>query len=67
MFYVWAGDDRIIIEHTETDEKAKGKGLGKQLVLAAVDFARGKGISVIPLCTFARGVFDRVPEIRDVL
>jgi predicted GNAT family acetyltransferase len=67
MTYVWAGSDRIIIEHTEVDEVLKGKGVGKQLVEKAVEFARMKGIKIIPLCPFAKSVFDKVKELRDVL
>ena len=67
MTYSWAGEDRIIIDHTEVNPAFKGKGVGKQLVLAAVDFAREKQISIIPLCTFAKSVFDRKKELRDVL
>jgi predicted GNAT family acetyltransferase len=37
------------------------------MVLKAVAFAREKRIHIIPLCPFAKSVFDRVPEIRDVL
>ena len=67
MTFVWAGKDRIIIDHTEVDELLKGKGDGKQMVSKAVDFAREKGISIIPLCPFAKSVFDKTPEFRDVL
>jgi len=67
MTYVWAGTDRIIIDHTDVSPALKGKNAGKQMVLKAVKFAREKGISIIPLCPFAKSVFDRVPEIRDVL
>jgi predicted GNAT family acetyltransferase len=67
MTYTWAGADRIIIDHTEVNEALKGKGAGKQMVLKAVAFAREKRIHIIPLCPFAKSVFDRVPEIRDVL
>jgi uncharacterized protein len=67
MTYVWAGIDRIIIDHTEVGEVLKGKGAGTQLVSSAVDFARKKGIKIIPLCPFARSVFDKVSEYRDVL
>ncbi|HAC16355.1 MAG TPA: GNAT family N-acetyltransferase [Bacteroidetes bacterium] len=67
MTYVWAGDNRIIIDHTEVDDRLRGKGAGKQLVQAGVDFARDKKISILPLCPFAKSVFQRVPEIRDVL
>jgi len=67
MTYVWAGRDRIIIDHTDVGPAIKGKNAGKQMVFKAVEFAREKGISIIPLCPFAKSVFDRVPEIRDVL
>ena len=32
MTYVWAGDAKIIIDHTEVDESLNGKGIGKQMV-----------------------------------
>ncbi len=67
MTYVWAGSDRIIIDHTEVDAVLKGKGAGKQMVKQAVDFAREKGIKIIPLCPFAKSVFDKVSEFNDVL
>ncbi len=67
MTYSWAGSDRIIIDHTEVNNDFRGKSVGKQLVMAAVDFAREKNINIIPLCPFAKSVFNRMPEIRDVL
>ena len=67
MTFIWAGTDRIIIDHTEVNDVLKGKGVGKQLVTKAVDFAREKKIKVIPLCPFAKSVFDRVKEFNDVL
>ena len=67
MTYSKAGTDVIIIDHTEVSEELKGKGAGKQLVSAAVAYARANNIKVIPLCTFAKSVFDKVKEFRDVL
>ncbi len=67
MHYVWAGDSKLIIDHTEVDEAFEGRGLGKQLLSALVQFARENKITVLPLCPFAKSVFDRVPEYRDVL
>jgi uncharacterized protein len=67
MHYVWAGEGKLIIDHTEVSEEYEGRGLGKQLVSAAVVYARKNNVKIIPLCTFAKGVFDRVPEFRDVL
>ncbi len=67
MTYVWAGDDRIIIDHTEVDEKLKGKSAGKLLLARAVEFARARHIKILPLCPFAKSVFDKTPEYNDVL
>jgi uncharacterized protein len=67
MTYVWVGKERIIIDHTEVSDELRGQGVGKQLVAAAVDFARERSISILPLCPFAKSVFGQVPEFRDVL
>ena len=67
MTFVFAGSERMIIDHTEVQPGNEGKGYGKQMVSAAVDYAREKHIKIIPLCPFAKSVFDRTPEFRDVL
>lgn len=59
--------DKMIIEHTEVDDSLKGKGVGLQLVHTAVDFARTHQLKIIPLCPFAKSVFDKKPEFADVL
>lgn len=67
MTYVWAGDTKIIIDHTEVNDNFGGKGIGKLMVEKAVQFAREKSIKIIPLCPFAKSVFDKVEEFKDVL
>ncbi len=67
MTYSKAGETLIIIDHTEVSEKLKGLGAGKELVRAAVDFARERTIKIFPLCPFAKAVFDKKPEYGDVL
>ena len=67
MTFVFAGNDKIIIDHTEVHPGNEGKGLGKKMVLKAVEYARENNIKIIPLCPFAKSVFDKTPEIRDVL
>ena len=66
MEYSRAADHRLIISHTEVSEVLKGKGAGKQLVAAAVEHARTNHIKILPLCPFARSVFEKVPEFGDV-
>lgn len=67
MSYVWAGDKKFIIDHTEVSEAYAGQGIGKKLLLAAVEFARQNDLKIIPLCPFAKSAFDKDAEIRDVL
>ncbi|KOH46645.1 GNAT family N-acetyltransferase [Sunxiuqinia dokdonensis] len=66
MTYTWAGESRFIIDHTGVDERYGGKGFGKQLVMEAVAYARQKGIKILPLCPFAKRVFDKEPKLADV-
>ena len=67
MTYSKAGDSLIIIDHTEVDSAFGGQGVGKKMVLAAVDFARANNIKVLPLCPFAKAAFDKDATIQDVV
>lgn len=67
MTYTWAGDSKFIIDHTEVNEGFNGKGVGKKLVMKAVEYARNNNLKIIPLCPFAKSVFDKTPDINDVL
>ena len=67
LVYSIAGPDKIIIEHTEVGEVLSGKGIGKQLVENATGYARSNNIKIIPLCTFARSVFEKEKTWQDVL
>jgi predicted GNAT family acetyltransferase len=67
MTFVFAGPDKIIIDHTEVNPEYNGKGYGKKMVSKAVEFAREKNIKIIPLCPFAKKVFDKTPEFRNVI
>ncbi|SFN21520.1 hypothetical protein SAMN05421594_1529 [Chryseobacterium oleae] len=67
MTYTWAGAERFIIDHTEVEEAYNGKGVGKEMLLAAVDFARKNNKKIIPLCPFAKASFQKSEELQDVL
>lgn len=66
MTYTLAGESMFIIDHTEVSEKLKGQGAGKKLVEASVSFARKLNVKILPLCPFAKNVFDKSPEYDDV-
>ena len=67
MVYNMPSPDKMIIEHTEVSDALRGKNVGLQLVKNAVEYARANNIKIIPLCPFAKSVFDRKPELQDVL
>jgi uncharacterized protein len=66
MTYTLAGD-KVIIDHTAVDESLRGTGAGARLVESAVLWARGERKTILPLCPFARSVFNKTPEYADVL
>lgn len=66
MSYTVAGS-RVIIDHTDVDDRLRGTGAGKKLVQAAVEWARKENAKLMPLCPFARSVFDKTPAWADVL
>jgi predicted GNAT family acetyltransferase len=67
LTYSWSGADTFILLHTEVAPAFGGQGIGKQLVMAAVDHARTNGLKIIVKCPFAKRVFERGPELQDVL
>ena len=67
MTFTRAGNNLIIIDHTEVSDKLRGTGAGKQLVEAAVTFSRNNQLKVLPLCPFARAVFEKNKAYSDVL
>ncbi|HUI03539.1 MAG TPA: GNAT family N-acetyltransferase [Acidimicrobiales bacterium] len=46
--------ERFVVVHTEVPESARGEGLGGVLVRAAVERAAAEGLTVVPLCPYAR-------------
>ncbi|MBK7097213.1 MAG: N-acetyltransferase [Sphingobacteriales bacterium] len=62
-------DENILkIEHTEVDQAYEGKGFGKQLVMAGVEYARERHLKIKPYCVYAKSVLERKrDEVGDVL
>ena len=66
MVYSIPAANKMIIEHTEVDDSLKGKGVGLQLLHTAVDYARSHKMKIVPLCPFAKAMFDKKPDLSDV-
>ena len=66
MTYTVAGT-RVIIDHTDVDDRLRGTGMGRKLVDAAVQWARKENAKLMPLCPYAKSVFDKTADYADVL
>lgn len=67
MTYVWAGENKIIIDHTETYAAFGGKGYGRQLVMKGIDYAKDKQAKIIPLCPYAKKVMEGDEKLRKMI
>lgn len=54
--------DRLVLVHTEVPAALGGRGLGGQLVRAALVRAAAEHLTVVPLCPFARDWLERHPD-----
>jgi predicted GNAT family acetyltransferase len=79
QYELWVGDlligliafrsrpDRIVMIHTEVDERLEGRGLGGRLVSGALDDVRARGLHVTPLCPFVAAYIREHPEYADLI
>jgi len=56
----------LLITHTEVNDSLGGKGIGEQLVSAAVNYARQNGYVVKATCSYANAVPGKTVEYADV-
>ena len=67
MTYSRAGDRLLIIDHTWVSEEFRGKGVRKLLLNRLVKYARDEKMKILPLCPFAKDIFNKEVELADVL
>lgn len=59
-------NNEIDIDHTGVADELGGQGLGKQLVEAAVNYARENNLKIIASCPFAKDVLEKNDDYQDV-
>ncbi|HEX2215196.1 MAG TPA: GNAT family N-acetyltransferase [Xanthobacteraceae bacterium] len=57
----------IVITHTETPQRLRGRGHGERMVRAVLGDIRARGLKVVPRCPFVRHVIAAHPEFRDLV
>jgi predicted GNAT family acetyltransferase len=60
-------DGVMWLTHTETPPALRGHGLAAQVVRAALEHARERGLKVRPACSYVRTYLRRHPEWQDLL
>ena len=60
-------NDVMTISHAEVEAFYRGNKIAEELVLAAIRQARENNWKVVPACSFAKTIFERYPDERDVL
>ena len=58
---------RMIIDHTRVFDGFEGRGIARQMVLAAVALARANNRQIIPVCSYAQSFLTRTDEYKDIL
>jgi predicted GNAT family acetyltransferase len=77
-FEVRVGDDAAFVEYLTTDsaiayihtwvpEPLRERGIAARLARHALDFARAKGLPVVPLCPYVAEYIRQHPEYEDVV
>ena len=55
----------LVFVHTKVPKADEGQGIGTQLVKAALDDARQRGLRIVPACSFVVDFVRRHPQYRD--
>lgn len=55
---------RMVFTHTEVPPAFRGQGVAEKLVLAGLGAARGRGLQIIPQCSYVAAVLARHPEFQ---
>lgn len=65
--YEPAGDGKLDYRSTFVPEARRGEGIGGELVMQALEYAREEGVRVIPTCPFVSWVVEQNPQYEDVI
>jgi uncharacterized protein len=56
----------ITFTHTTVPEELSGRGIAGQLVTVGLDYARSKGLKVVPQCPYVAKFMEKHPEYNDL-
>ena len=59
--------DKLVISHVQAPPALRGTGAAGRLMQSITEVARGKGLKIVPLCSYAAAWIRRHREHHDVL
>jgi len=59
--------DTVVMHHTYTDPRFRGRGYAARVVESALDDLRARGMRVVPQCWFVAELVASHPEYRDMV
>jgi hypothetical protein len=59
--------DALYIDSTFVPEEYRGRGLADTLTKAAIEYAKEKGLKIVPVCSYAKLFFERHLEYQNLL
>jgi predicted GNAT family acetyltransferase len=59
-------EDTFVITHVGVHPNLRGHGVAGKLTQASLEFAKGKSLRVIPMCSYAAGYIRRNPQYAEL-
>lgn len=57
----------LALLHTDVPAELEGRGVGSGLALAALEYARERGLKVLPYCSFVAAYIEQHPEFAGLV
>jgi uncharacterized protein len=67
LVYRYDHNGRLVLIHTEVPAALSGRGIAGLLAKTALDFARAKHLTIVPVCPFVKTYLERHPEYKDLV
>lgn len=67
MTYEKEDENRILVAHTNVDEKFGGRGFAGKLMDKMVEYARENKLKIHPTCSYVVHKFEKDESLNDVL
>lgn len=60
-------ENPMVLNHAWINPVYRGQGIGDQLVLKAIAFAKEKELKIVPMCSFTVRYFEKHTEYSDLV